>query len=196
MIEVLKQAAEDVSKAYDVLAFAHTERALELLAKTRTSLRQAIREHAMYEVQRLGQEIEQEPVAWMHIMDNTEGIKANGAGIVSITQKHKHPFGKAGIDFSKSYPVTSTPLYTHPPQRTEQEPVAWMKPDVLCDRACMYLCTKGFTQFPECATAPPQRTWVGLTDDERLEAAEIDGADEWFWKVCKAIEAKLKDKNT
>jgi len=44
MIEVLKQAAEDVSKAYDVLAFAHTERALELLAKTRTSLRQAIAE--------------------------------------------------------------------------------------------------------------------------------------------------------
>jgi hypothetical protein len=44
MIEVLKQAAEDVSKAYDVLAFAHTERALELLAKTRTCLRQAIAE--------------------------------------------------------------------------------------------------------------------------------------------------------
>ena len=62
MIEVLRQAAEDVSKAYDVLAFAHTERALELLAKTRTCLRQAIKEHAMYEVQRLGQEIEQEPV--------------------------------------------------------------------------------------------------------------------------------------
>ena len=37
-----------------------------------------------------------------------------------------------------------------------QEPVAWMKPDVLCDRACMYLCTKGFTQFPECANAPQQ----------------------------------------
>jgi len=37
-----------------------------------------------------------------------------------------------------------------------QEPVAWMKPDVLCDRACMYLCTKGFTQFPECANVPPQ----------------------------------------
>jgi hypothetical protein len=41
-----------------------------------------------------------------------------------------------------------------------------------------------------------QRQWVGLTDEERLEAAEIDGADEWFWKVCKAIEAKLKEKNT
>ena len=41
-------------------------------------------------------------------------------------------------------------------QEIEQEPVAWMKPDVLCDRACMYLCTKGFTQFPECANVPPQ----------------------------------------
>ncbi len=40
------------------------------------------------------------------------------------------------------------------------------------------------------------RQWVGLTDEERLEVAEIDGADEWFWKVCRAIEAKLKEKNT
>ena len=47
-------------------------------------------------------------------------------------------------------------------------------------------------------TSPPaqRKPWVGLTDDERLEVAEIDGADEWFWKVCKAIEAKLKEKNT
>jgi hypothetical protein len=56
-------------------------------------------------------EAKDEPVAWMHVMDNTEGLKANGTGIVSITQKKKHPFGKAGVDFSKSYPVTSTPLY-------------------------------------------------------------------------------------
>jgi len=45
-------------------------------------------------------------------------------------------------------------------------------------------------------TPPAQRPFVGLTDEERLEVAEIDGADEWFWKVCKAIEAKLKEKNT
>ena len=65
MIEVLKQLAEDVSKAYDVLAFAHTERALEILAKTRTSLRQAIAELES-----------QEPVAWMdadgNISDNND----------------------------------------------------------------------------------------------------------------------------
>ena len=44
MIEAMKQSAEDVSKVYDILAFGHTERALEILAKTRTSLRQAIAE--------------------------------------------------------------------------------------------------------------------------------------------------------
>jgi hypothetical protein len=74
---------------------------------------------------------EQEPVAWMHVMDNTEGIKANGKGIVSITQKRKHPFGKPGVDFSKSYPVTSTPLYTTPPQRT------WVG---LADKEAMQIC--------------------------------------------------------
>jgi hypothetical protein len=95
----------------------------------------------------------QEPVAWMHRMDNTEGIKANGKGIVSITQKRKHPFGKPGVDFSKSYPVTSTPLYT----------------------------------------TPPQRPWVGLTDEET----------QWLYDNCRTpsnlidmVEAKLKEKNT
>jgi hypothetical protein len=96
----------------------------------------------------------QEPVAWMHVMDNTEGIKANGKGIVSITQKRKHPFGKPGVDFSKSYPVTSTPLYT--------------------------------TQHAA------QRTWVGLTDEEVAE-----GLRKPFWEdAARAIEAKLKEKNT
>ena len=41
-------------------------------------------------------------------------------------------------------------------------------------------------------TAPPQRTWVGLTDEE------IDGCD-WGQSErdhAKAVEAKLKEKNT
>jgi len=48
----------------------------------------------MREVQRLGQEIEQEPVAWMDVDGN-----------VSDNNDHK------------CFPI---PLYTHPPQRTEQ----------------------------------------------------------------------------
>jgi hypothetical protein len=31
----------------------------------------------------------------------------------------------------------------------------WMKPHPKCDQACLFQCTKGFTQFPECATTQP-----------------------------------------
>ena len=95
---------------------------------------------------------EQKPMAWLHKMDNTEGLKANGKGVISITQKRKHPFGKPGVDFSKSYPVTSTPLYP----------------------------------------TPPQRTWVGLTDEELLF---LHGHDSELYELIKTIEAKLKEKN-
>jgi hypothetical protein len=47
-------------------------------------------------------------------------------------------------------------------------------------------------------TTPPaaQRPWVGLTDEEILEAAGIDGADTWLFETAYAIESKLKEKNT
>lgn len=84
------------------------------------------------------------------------------------------------------------PLYTTPPQ---QEPVAWMYPDALCDRSCLYVCTKAFTQFPECATTPPQRTWVGLTNGEFVEACQM--AERGNYLVAfKRIQECLKEKNT
>jgi hypothetical protein len=46
------------------------------------------------------------------------------------------------------------------------------------------------------AEALLKKPWVGLTDGERLKAAGSDAADEWFWEVVEAIEAKLKEKNT
>jgi ABC-type branched-subunit amino acid transport system substrate-binding protein len=57
---------------------------------------------------------EQEPVAWMHTMDNTEGHKANKPYVL-FTKSKRNPFGVAGRDYSKSYPVTKQPLYTTPP---------------------------------------------------------------------------------
>ena len=48
-------------------------------------------------------------------------------------------------------------------------------------------------------TIPPQRPWVGLTDDEMLaiEQNTTCTADEsWLRKVTLNIEAKLKEKNT
>jgi hypothetical protein len=101
-----------------------------------------------------------EPVAWMHVMDNTEGIKSNGKGIVSITQKRKHPFGKPGVDFSKSFPVTSTPLYTTPPAGEKQ--------------------------------------WVGLTNEEiaQIYLVNTDKPLKPEWLFARAIERKLKERNT
>jgi hypothetical protein len=40
-------------------------------------------------------------------------------------------------------------------------------------------------------THPPQRTWVGLTDEDEID---WDGGD--LKSLIKAIEAKLKEKNT
>jgi hypothetical protein len=44
--------------------------------------------------------------------------------------------------------------------------------------------------------AARKREWVGLTDEDILEAANIDGADTWVFETAYAIEAKLKEKNT
>ena len=48
---------------------------------------------------RFKQAEKQKPVAWLHRMDNTEGIKSNGKGIVLIDQYRRHPFGLVGVDF-------------------------------------------------------------------------------------------------
>jgi hypothetical protein len=42
---------------------------------------------------------------------------------------------------------------------------------------------------------PPKREWVGLTGDEILECAGIEGADTWLFETVYAIESKLREKN-
>ena len=45
----------------------------------------------------------------------------------------------------------------------------------------------------------PQRTWVGLTDEEMLSIEETTTCtkdESWLRNVTRAIEAKLKEKNT
>ncbi|MGF6641862.1 hypothetical protein [Paraburkholderia sp. MM6662-R1] len=54
-----------------------------------------------------------EPVAWMHVLDNTEGIEGNEPIVRFSEDSDEFPFGIPGEDFSESYPVISTPLYTH-----------------------------------------------------------------------------------
>ena len=74
---------------------------------------------------------------------------------------------------------------------SEQEPVAWMDEygDVL---SASVVDGSGLRNIP-LYTAPPQREWVGLTDDEVWDAYEKGMYEEmWF---ARAIEAKLREKN-
>jgi hypothetical protein len=95
-------------------------------------------EEAMREVQRLGQEIEQEPVAYINIEERK-------------------------LEWAYKYMSWDTPTVVNLP------------------KIPLY-------------TTPPQRTWVGLTDEEIVGCATglIVGGMEF----AKAVEAKLKDKNT
>ncbi len=107
------------------------------------NLRKAIQEEALRNVQRIGQEIEQEPEAVYGYCP-----ECGGKGVM----RERRPNGN--------------------------------------DK-----CTNGHT-YPSCkATHPPQRTWVGLTDEE-ITALKHNGeryiSSQDF---ARAIEAKLKEKN-
>jgi hypothetical protein len=70
------------------------------------------------------------------------------------------------------------------PQRTEQEPVAKYS-DIVSDGG-----------LDPRNTIPPQRTWVGLTDDDTFEIGERLGLADVAWvDLMQAIESKLKQKN-
>ena len=77
----------------------------------------------------------------------------------------------------------------------KQEPVAWMNDegDVVTDQKW----AKDQHYTTPLYTTPPQRTWVGLEEDE-VEACfhHVDEAGIGLFDFAEAIEAKLKEKNT
>jgi len=92
---------------------------------------------------------------------------------------------------------------TAPHSKSEQKPVAWMDEygDVL---SASVVDGNGLRNIPLYTTPPPQREWVGLTEEEidRLNHVRVDGCSCSFCEIegleefAKAIEAKLRDKNT
>ena len=68
----------------------------------------------------------------------------------------------------------------------EQEPVGWAEHGVI-----NWLADKQFNHTSFLYDTPAQRTWVGLTDEEVWEC--YSGQGSVFYR---AIEAKLKEKNT
>lgn len=78
----------------------------------------------------------------------------------------------------------------------KDEPVAWMY-EVNHAHTCLDLFEPPDDAYDEGTlyplyTTPPQRTWVGLTDEDEIDWEE--GGN--FKDLVKAIEAKLKEKNT
>jgi hypothetical protein len=88
-----------------------------------------------------------------------------------------------GLDVANELPDSKVfPIYTTPPQRTE--PVC---PE--CKAGVLYECVACSSN-----NYPPQRTWVGLTDEE-MGFLFPHGKSEWVQETVKIIEAKLKEKN-
>jgi len=83
----------------------------------------------------------------------------------------------------------------------EPEPVAWVLPD-FWNHLRTFNCGTAYRIKDDdrqpLYTAPPQREWQGLTDDEiKKEQHHIDWTNvHTYAKFARAIEAKLKEKNT
>jgi len=172
MIEVLKQmteALEDITRLLQGITggtFSKLDAAIQ-------AGRQAIREHAMYEVQRLGQEIEQEPVAHQKWCASLTQLLLSMPPQPAPCNCHQPQLEQ---NFCARCGKRTNDIHTcTPPQRTEQEPQIAINAQVV-----------GYVE--------PQRTWVGLTKDE---------VDSWnlpdhptVFEFAQFIEAKLKEKNT
>ena len=89
------------------------------------------------------------------------------------------------------------PVYTTPPQRTEQEPVAWMVWGENNVPALTFTKPADKYVFDSLYTHPPQRTWVGLSDEEYIHITDsVYHQSHGLVAYYKAIEAKLREKNS
>ena len=83
--------------------------------------------------------------------------------------------------------------------KREQEPVAWISEGGDVSRSKRYMDEMGFKCNP-LYTAPPKREWVGLTDEEISDlwckVSNTDFVTIDTHEFARAIEAKLKEKNT
>jgi hypothetical protein len=172
--EAMKQALEALEKSQSALAeelsawdfdssLHHIQESHDLCGPAITSLRQAIAELES-----------QEPVAWV----------CCGSG-----EKHDIDFYEDDVN---ALPV-GTMLYTYPPQRTEQEPVKLPCCGYTDASAVKWNPFNRVVQCHNCGQTytQPQRTWIGLTDEERQDIALEVPMD-----AVLITEAKLKQLNT
>jgi hypothetical protein len=134
--------------------------------------------------------LEQKPVVWMYQDKSTNEVRF---------QKHMRDF----VDHGQTY---ETPLYANewvkepldkimPIPQPEPEPVAWHEPGAY-GNVTVYKKWAEENGWLPLYTAPPQREWQGLTDDEIYEMYSEPCSDAEMVAFAREIEANLKEKNT
>ena len=153
---------------------------------------------------------EQEPVAWLLTDKNINSLQVDSIQRLIDRLKHAHHTDLCvrinGQDEWFEADWLKHMVRVTPPQRTEQEPVAWMFQHEETGRT---MCVDsqqvewGFEKsnprlkkIAPLYTTPPQRTWVGLTDEEIGTIAYNVNPLDGIRQFSRAIEAKLKEKNT
>ena len=95
--------------------------------------------------------------------------------------------------------VWSTIISIQEALETKDEPVAWgmEKDGVILDVICPDEHEREEGEYTLPLFTTPQRTWVGLTDEEHHEIVLLAESGDWHdFEVINATEAKLKEKNT
>jgi hypothetical protein len=159
---------------------------LRRLHEENKKLKEALAEHAMREVQRLGQEIEQCQCPECQIKPH--------ASDCAVHSEPAYPKGKCDCGAQpEQEQEQKIGCVNHDcdqcKAQPEQEPVAWMDkygeiykdvPEVLSTDKPLY-------------TTPPQRTWVGLPDEEIKTIEEMALTKRMAIEMAIAI---VKEKNT
>jgi hypothetical protein len=101
-----------------------------------------------------------------------------------------------GPSWPESRERAAQALRTAIAEAEKQEPVAWLSTDSIGER---YLCfdrplDSDLVQ-PLYTTPPAQRTWVGLTDEDKAQCIQATAQRGLADELIAAIETKLKEKN-
>ena len=95
-------------------------------------------------------------------------------------------------------PVAAQHRFRHP-QKTMPDWSAWQPCKIKHGRPAWEFDSQGYeVEYRELYTSPQAKQWVGLTDEEIAVIAAACGglASDFVVDVARAIEAKLKEKNT
>ena len=192
----LRKAAQQALEALEQCGFDDTRRNYQFEGKACDDLRAALSEEAMQRLTEVQQEME--PVANpTHIYDFAGWLTTRPGTLVTGSKHEAGPMAEAIGEYLRTFPDR----FAVPPVPQQDEPVAWMvyMPDG--KSVCVTDNPADFTDQHRALplyTFPPKPEWVRLTDEELKllcnESYIMYG--DYAAEFVRAIEAKLKEKNT